>query len=30
MRWVDARHNFNKLGKLDDMKFVKTRKWSQS
>jgi fructose-1,6-bisphosphatase II len=29
MRWIDARHNFNKLEKLDFMKYVKTRKWSQ-
>ena len=29
MRWIDARHNFNKLEKLDVMKYVKERKWSQ-
>jgi fructose-1,6-bisphosphatase II len=29
MRWIDARHNFEKLEKLDFMKYVKTRKWSQ-
>ncbi|MGD0779732.1 MAG: class II fructose-bisphosphatase [Dehalococcoidales bacterium] len=29
MRWIDARHNFNKLEKLDSMKFVKERRWSQ-
>jgi fructose-1,6-bisphosphatase II len=29
MRWVDARHNFNKLEKLDSMKYVKERKWAQ-
>jgi len=29
MRWIDARHNFNKLEKLDSMKYVKERKWSQ-
>ena len=30
MRWVDARHNFNKLEKLDSMKYVKDRRWAQS
>jgi fructose-1,6-bisphosphatase II len=30
MRWIDARHNFNKLEKLDSMKYVKERKWSQT
>jgi fructose-1,6-bisphosphatase II len=29
MRWVDARHNFAKLEKLDFMKFAETRRWSQ-
>jgi fructose-1,6-bisphosphatase II len=29
MRWVDARHNFNKLEKLDSMEYIKTRKWAQ-
>jgi fructose-1,6-bisphosphatase II len=29
MRWIDARHNFDKLEKLDVMKYVETRKWSQ-
>jgi fructose-1,6-bisphosphatase II len=29
MRWVDARHNFNKLEKLDSIKYVKERRWSQ-
>jgi fructose-1,6-bisphosphatase II len=29
MRWIDARHNFDKLEKLDTMKYVKERKWSQ-
>jgi fructose-1,6-bisphosphatase II len=29
MRWVDARHNFNKLEKLDSMKYVKDRHWAQ-
>jgi fructose-1,6-bisphosphatase II len=29
MRWVDARHNFVKLEKLDFLKYAKTRKWSQ-
>ncbi len=29
VRWVDARHNFNKLEKLDSMKYVKERRWSQ-
>jgi fructose-1,6-bisphosphatase II len=28
MRWVDARHNFNKLAKLDSIKYVKERRWS--
>ncbi len=28
MRWVDARHNFEKLEKLDMSKYVKDRKWS--
>ena len=28
IRWVDARHNFNKLEKLDSMKYVKERRWS--
>jgi fructose-1,6-bisphosphatase II len=28
MRWVDARHNFEKLEKLDISKYVKDRKWS--
>lgn len=30
LRWVDARHNFMKLEKLDDTKYVKNRKWAQS
>jgi len=30
MRWVDARHNFDKLQKLDFMKYVKERRWSHS
>ena len=30
MRWVDARHNFDKLQKLDFMKYVKERRWAQS
>ncbi len=29
IRWVDARHNFNKLAKLDTIKYVKERRWSQ-
>jgi fructose-1,6-bisphosphatase II len=29
MRWVDARHNFEKLAKLDFEKYGETRKWSQ-
>jgi fructose-1,6-bisphosphatase II len=29
MRWIDARHNFEKLQKLDFLKYAKTRKWSQ-
>jgi fructose-1,6-bisphosphatase II len=29
MRWIDARHNFNKLEKLDSMKYVEKRKWAQ-
>jgi fructose-1,6-bisphosphatase II len=29
MRWVDARHNFEKLEKLDFTKYIATRKWSQ-
>jgi fructose-1,6-bisphosphatase II len=29
LRWIDARHNFDKLEKLDTLKYVKTRKWSQ-
>jgi fructose-1,6-bisphosphatase II len=29
MRWIDARHNFAKLQKLDFLKYAKTRKWSQ-
>jgi fructose-1,6-bisphosphatase II len=28
MRWIDARHNFEKLEKLDFVKFVEKRKWS--
>jgi len=28
MRWIDARHNFKKLEKLDFLKFVEKRKWS--
>ena len=28
MRWIDARHNFEKLEKLDFLKFVERRKWS--
>jgi fructose-1,6-bisphosphatase II len=30
IRWVNARHNFLKLEKLDDTKYVKNRKWAQS
>ena len=30
MRWVDARHNFEKLEKLDFQKYVESRKWAQS
>ncbi len=30
MRWIDARHNFDKLQKLDFMKYAETRKWAQS
>jgi fructose-1,6-bisphosphatase II len=29
MRWVNARHNFDKLEKLDLQRYVKARKWSQ-
>jgi fructose-1,6-bisphosphatase II len=29
MRWIDARHNFDKLEKLDTIKYANTRKWSQ-
>jgi fructose-1,6-bisphosphatase II len=29
MRWVEARHNFGKLQKLDFIKYAKTRKWAQ-
>jgi fructose-1,6-bisphosphatase II len=29
MRWIDARHNFSKLEKLDMTKYVKERKWAQ-
>ena len=29
IRWVDARHNFSKLEKLDMTMYVKNRKWSQ-
>jgi fructose-1,6-bisphosphatase II len=29
MRWIDARHNFEKLEKLDTTRYVKERKWSQ-
>jgi len=29
LRWVDARHNFMKLEKLDASKYVKDRKWAQ-
>jgi len=28
MRWIDARHNFDKLEKLDIEKYAKTRRWS--
>jgi fructose-1,6-bisphosphatase II len=28
MRWIDARHNFGKLEKLDFLKFVEKRRWS--
>ena len=28
MRWIDARHNFDKLGKLDVIGYGETRKWS--
>jgi hypothetical protein len=28
MRWIDARHNFEKLEKLDFLKFVEKRRWS--
>jgi fructose-1,6-bisphosphatase II len=30
LRWIEARHNFSKLAKLDDTSYVKDRKWSQS
>ncbi len=30
MRWVDARHNFEKLEKMDIEKYVKERKWAHS
>jgi fructose-1,6-bisphosphatase II len=30
MRWIDARHNFEKLEKLDIEKYVKERKWAHS
>jgi fructose-1,6-bisphosphatase II len=30
MRWIDARHNFKKLEKLDFMKYADTRRWAQS
>jgi fructose-1,6-bisphosphatase II len=30
MRWIDARHNFAKLEKLDTTKYIKERRWSQS
>jgi fructose-1,6-bisphosphatase II len=30
MRWVDARHNFEKLEKLDTSRYVTDRKWSQT
>jgi fructose-1,6-bisphosphatase II len=29
MRWVDARHNFEKLEKLDFLKYAESRKWAQ-
>jgi fructose-1,6-bisphosphatase II len=29
LRWIDARHNFEKLEKLDMNAYVKDRKWSQ-
>ncbi len=29
MRWVDARHNFAKLEKLDMTRYVEARRWSQ-
>jgi len=29
MRWIDARHNFAKLEKLDFLKYAETRKWAQ-
>jgi fructose-1,6-bisphosphatase II len=29
MRWIDARHNFKKLEKLDTTKYLKERHWSQ-
>jgi fructose-1,6-bisphosphatase II len=29
MRWVDARHNFQRLEKLDFMKYVAKRRWAQ-
>jgi len=28
MRWIDARHNFQRLEKLDFMKYVEKRRWS--
>jgi len=28
MRWIDARHNFERLEKLDIMKYVEKRRWS--
>jgi fructose-1,6-bisphosphatase II len=30
MRWIEARHNFDKLEKLDFMKYAETRRWAQS
>jgi fructose-1,6-bisphosphatase II len=30
MRWIDARHNFEKLEKLDFLKYADTRRWAQS
>jgi len=30
LRWIDARHNFSKLEKLDTGNYVKNRKWSQT